>query len=130
VAHLANFRTGTLLSPSPSLNVGPTGQTLLQPSAVTSSLETVAVNSSFKPLYSLPVSSPPLAYKYPSASAPFSLCFPSDSSPGHRGIARRNPAFLQRSPVDSDLTSEPRASSSPLPPSPLSGAPYDDFILI
>jgi hypothetical protein len=63
------------------------------------------------------------AYKYPSASAPFSLCFPSSSSPGHREIARRSTANLQRSPVDSGLASEPRASSSPLSPPPLSGAP-------
>jgi hypothetical protein len=126
----ALFQIGTPLPLSHPLTSRTHSSGSFSTSGSYSSLETSLLNSPFNPLYSLPVLSPPPAYKYPSASAPFSLCFPSSSSPGRRGIARRSTANLQRSPIDSDLASEPRASSSPLSPPPLSGAPSDDFLLI
>jgi hypothetical protein len=54
--------------------------------------------------------------------------FPFSTTPPGRAIAHRSSAYLQTSPVEFDLASEPRASSSPLSPPPLSGAPSNIFL--
>jgi hypothetical protein len=89
----------------------------------------------------LPVIPPPLQYaltpcRFKVTPAPIKALpllsrpslFPFSMTPPGRAIAYWSSAHLQASPVDSDLASEPRASSSPLSP-PLSLAPPLTFFV-
>jgi hypothetical protein len=69
-------------------------------------------------------------YKRPQHSSSISLSSSCMRHRQDRGIPRRTSVSLRASPIDSDLASEPHASSSPLSPPPLSGTPSDVFILI